>query len=276
VRLPPAALVGALALGACAPSLSTFQPAQVAPKGHVTAEFGFEGGVPVGAFTALVDEGKTLARQGATGQPLTDDEKWKIFDAGVNLLLLTPSIGPHVGVTFVPVRRLEVGVRYAGAAWRAGARTQLLDRATGPFDLSVGLGLSRFAYEFPLADQIPGLELQDFSRWQVDVPVLLGTSRDWFRVWAGPKLLLTRFSTSLRLSLPTDTTLASFDGTAAFVGAQGGFALGYRYVFVAFELTLAEALGSAHLAAPGLSPPTHAAAVSSFTVFPSVGLMGEF
>jgi hypothetical protein len=259
----------------CAPSLSTFQPAHVAPKGHVTAEVGLEGGVPVGAFTALLDEGKTLAKQGESGQPLTDEEKWQIFDAGVNLLLLTPSFGPHVGATYVPIDHLEVGVRYAGAAWRLGARYQLADHVSGPFDLTVGLGVSRFAYAFPLSDQIPGLALEDFSRWQVDVPILFGTSRDWFRVWAGPKLLLTSYSTELKLTLPGEVTLASFDGTGVFVGAQGGFAIGYRKVFVAFELTLAEAFGTAHLSAP-LAPTTHDVDVSSFTIFPSVGLMGEF
>jgi hypothetical protein len=258
----------------CAPSLSTFQPAHVAPKGHVTAEVGLEGGVPVGAFTTLLDEGKTLAKQGANGQPLSNEQKWQIFDAGVNLLLLTPSFGPHVGVAYVPIDHLEVGVRYAGAAWRLGARYQLADHVSGPFDLTVGLGVSRFAYEFPLSDQIPGLSLEDFSRWQIDVPVLIGTSRDWFRVWAGPKLLFTTFSTALKLTLPSDVTLASFDGTGAFVGAQGGFAIGYRKLFVGFELTLAEAFGTAHLTA-NLAPTTRDTDVSSFTIFPSVGLMGE-
>jgi hypothetical protein len=157
-----------------------------------------------------------------------------------------------------------------------GARYQLLDHERGPFDLTVGLGVSRFSFSFPLSDQIPGLSLSDFTRWQLDVPILVGTSRDWYRVWAGPKLLVTSFSTELALKLPGDTTLARFDGTAAFVGGQGGFALGYRRLFVAFELTLAEALGSAHLTAVGLTPPTHDTHISSFTIFPSLGLMAEF
>jgi hypothetical protein len=171
---------------------------------------------------------------------------------------------------------VEVGVRYAGAAWRVGVRTQLLDHESGPFDLTVGLGVSRFSFSFPLSDQIPGLSLSDFSRWQLDVPLLVGTSRDWFRVWAGPKLLFTTFSTELTLTLPNETTLASFHGTGAFWGGQGGFAIGYRRLFVAFELTLVEATGSAHVSAVGLNPPTHDLDVSSFTIFPSVGLMGEF
>src|SRR4051794_34263821 len=236
-----AGLAGALG---CAPSLSTFQPAHVMPKGHVSVSAGFEGGAPVGAFTTLINEGKDLAQKGRNGEALTDEDKWKIFDAGVNLVLLTPSIGPHLGVTYSVIDRLEVGVRYAGSAWRGGARYQFLDHERGPFDLTIGVGVSRFTYEFPISDQIPVLKLDDFSRWQIDVPILAGTSRDWFRVWAGPKLLFTSFSTQLTLELPSETTVARFEGTATFVGGQGGIALGYRKLFLAFELTLMEAFGT--------------------------------
>jgi hypothetical protein len=168
-----------------------------------------------------------------------------------------------------------VGLRYAGSAYRLGGRYQLLDHVTGPMDMTVGVGVSRFSYEFPLSDQIPVLKLEDFSRWQVDVPILVGTSRDYFRVWAGPKLLATTFETRLTLSLPNETEVARFDGTAFFVGGQAGAALGYKRLFVAFELTLVQALGTAHLTATGLDPSTHDSKLSSFTIFPSVGLMGE-
>lgn len=269
------ALALAISGAGCAPSLSTFQPAHVAPKGHVSVSTGIEGGVAVGALTTLIDTGKTLAQQGVNGQALTDADKWRVFDAGVNVVLLTPSFGPHFAAAYVPLEHLEVGVRYAGAAWRGGVRYQLVDHEHGPFDLTVGLGVAHFSYSFPIPD-IPGLSLDDFTRWQVDVPVLVGTGRDWFRVWAGPKVLLTKFSTQLSLTFPNDRTLASFDGTAAVLGGQGGVALGYRHLFGAFELTLAEAFGSAHLTSIGLAPPTHDTSVSSFTIFPSVGLMGEF
>ena len=240
------------------------------------ASAGFEAGVPTGAFGDVINTGKDLASKGQSGQPLTADEKWKIFDAGVNLLLDTPTVGPHVALAYTPVDRFEVGVRYAGAAWRLGARYQLLDHETGPFDFTVGLGVSRFTFEFPLSDQIPVLELDDFSRWQVDLPILIGTRRNWFRVWIGPKILLTKFETQLTLKLPNDDqTLARFEGNAAFVGGQAGLALGYKRLFLAFELTLAEAFGTAHLTAVALDPPTHDTALSTFTIFPSIGLIGE-
>lgn len=262
-------------LAACAPSLSTFQPAHVAPQGHVAASMGVEGGAAIGAFTDLVARGKDLAVR-AQSEDLNDDDKWRILDAGVGLLLTMPSIGPHVAVAYTPVDRFEIGLRYAGSAYRLAGRYQLLDHVTGPMDLTVGLGLSRFSFSFPLSDQIPVLRLDDFSRWQVDMPLLAGTSGDFFRVWAGPKLLLTTFQTQLTLTLPREEALvARFDGTGIFVGGQAGAAFGYKHLFVAFELTLVQAIGTAHLTAPGLQPSTHDSHISAFTIFPSVGLMGE-
>jgi hypothetical protein len=237
------------------------------------ASMGFEAGVPTGAFDAIVDTGKTLARRGQMGDTLTTDEEWQIFDAGINLMVNLPSVGPHFAIAYVPVGRLELSVRYAGAAYRGGVRYQFLDHTNGPFDLTLGAGVSRFSFEFPLSDQIPGLELEDFSRWQVDVPLLIGTSRDYFRVWAGPKVLFTTFDTALKLTLPNDQILATFDGNSAFVGGQGGVALGYKHAFVAFELTIMKTFGTAHLSAPALG--THDTNLSTLVVFPSLGLIIE-
>ena len=55
----------------------------------------------------------------------------------MNLLLASPSVGPHFAVGYVPLEHFEVTVRYAGLAWRLGARYQLLEHANAPFDLTV-------------------------------------------------------------------------------------------------------------------------------------------
>jgi hypothetical protein len=268
--------LGILLTASCAPSLSTFQPAHVPPKGHVQVGAGLEIGIPVGAITDAIEQGKQLADRAQAGQALTDDERWQIFDAGVNLVLNAPAVGPHLGLALTIINRLELSLRYAGTAWRLGGRYQLLDRLTAPFDMVAGVGISRSSYKFPLADSIPVLKLDDFQRWQIDVPLLIGTSRDWVRVWMGPRFVVTSFDTRLTLVLPSETQVASFEGTAYYLGGQGGVAIGYRKVFVAFELTIAEALGTAHLTSVGLQPPTHDSKVTGLVIYPSFGLLGEF
>jgi hypothetical protein len=270
-----AAVMLGLASAACAPSLSTFQPAHVAPRGHVQVSMGLEAAVSVGALADAIDAGKSLASKAAAGQTLTDDEKWRLFDAGINLVLNAPSVGPHFGLAYTLLPRFEMNLRYAGTALRVGSRYQLLARASGaPVDVVVGLGVAHYSFEFPIP-QIDIIKIEDFSRWQLDIPLLVGTSRDWYRVWAGPKLVFTWFDTRMALALPSERPVAMLDGSAYYVGGQAGFALGYRSLFVAFELTMASASGSASVTSIGLNPPTRNTALSTFLVYPSFGLMGE-
>jgi hypothetical protein len=141
--------------------------------------------------------------------------------------------------------------------------------------MTVGLGVARFTYQFPLSDQIPVLKLDDFSRWQIDVPLLIGTAHDFFRVWIGPKLLMTWFETQLTLDIPQQISVARFDGHATYLGGQGGLALGYKHAFVAFELTIAEAYGTATASITNFAQASHTTSISTLIVYPSVGLMLE-
>jgi hypothetical protein len=229
--------------------------------------------LPVGPILKTVDAARSLADE-AAGRQLSTDEKRKIFEAAVNLALDAPGPAPHVGLAYTAVDRLEIGLRYAGGAARGGVRYQVLSRETSFADLSVGVGVSRYTYQFPVPDVIKVLEVDDLVRWQLDVPVLIGTSGDWYRVWGGPKLLYSTYRTAARLALPgAEIELASARGTALYVGAQGGVALGYKHVFVGVELTLAQLFGGADLEALGQQTRVD---TGSFIVYPGVGLLAEF
>ena len=265
-------------LPSCAPSLSTFQTAAVPPKGHFAVAAGFEGSLPVGTLLDAVDTGKDLGGKVERGETLTTDEKWRMFDAGMQLLLSPPSAGYHLSAAYVPVERWEVSLRYAGSALRLGTRYQLLDRATGPFDMSAGIGVSRFTYALPISDYIPVLKIDDFTRWQIDVPVLIGMQNRFFRFWAGPRFVATFFDTAMRLDLgAADVVLASMSGNAYYLGGQSGIGLGYRWIFLAFELTVTEMVGHAQVNAPAITDaPSRDLALSGLVIYPSIGLMGEF
>jgi len=107
------------------------------------------------------------------------------------------------------------------------------------------------------------------------VPMLIGTSHDFVRVWIGPKLLFTWFETQLTLQIPDDVSVARFDGHATYLGGQGGLALGYKHAFLAVELTIAESFGSARTTVTGFDPPSHDTKISTLIVYPSIGLMLE-
>jgi hypothetical protein len=271
--------MGLVLFGGCATSLSTFQTAAVPPTGHYGASVGVEGALPLGTISDVYSTGRDVLDKANSGQPLTSAEKWQAFDTGLELLLSPPSIGYHLSFAYVPWKRLEVSLRYAASAWRLGARYQLLDRGAGaPFDLSAGFGVSRFTYTFPFADKVPILKVDDFTRWQIDVPVLIGMQNQWFRTWVGPRFLATFFDTALRLDLVVEEpVLASMSGKAYYVGGQCGVGFGYRWCFLAFELTVVELMGNATFSAPIIADmPDHDTDLSGLVIYPALGLMGEF
>jgi hypothetical protein len=276
--LAVAAISSILFLGGCAPSLSTFQTAAVPPKGHFAAAVGMEGSIPVGSIIDAIDTGKKVADKVQADQPLTTEEKWQAFDAGMQLLLSPPSFGYHLSLAYVPVHRLEVSLRYAGSALRLGARYQLLERGTGPFDMSAGLGLSRFTYAIPIADYVPVLKMEDFTRWQLDIPLLIGMQNRWFRAWTGPRFVATFFDAAMLLDLQVEAPVAAaMSGRAYYLGGQGGLGFGYRWIFVAFELTITQMVGSARFDAPAITEaPTRTIDMSGLVIYPSFGLMGEW
>src|SRR6187399_2246564 len=93
----------------CAPSLSTMQPAHVAPKGHVQAAAGFEISAPTGTISRVIDTGKTLSDMN-----LTPEQKQQVFEAGVNVVVVPPSLGYHFAANYTVLDNWEVGLRYAG------------------------------------------------------------------------------------------------------------------------------------------------------------------
>jgi hypothetical protein len=262
-------------VGGCAPSLATLQPAHVAPKGHIQAAAGFEVGVPTGTIATVVDVGQSLGRQART-RMLTDAEVIQIFDAGVSWASSPPSVGQHFALAYTLVDRTEIEIRYAGGGWRLGGRYQALDHSSAPFDMVVGFGIARSTVGVPLGDQIPYLTVRDFNRWTFDLPVLIGTSRDWFRTWAGPRVLYSRFDAGFTATLPMNRVeTATLEGHALYLGGQGGVAVGYRYVFIGLELTLARLFGSA-TASTTVSVPAHPTDISGLVVYPAVAIMAEF
>ncbi|HTN90491.1 MAG TPA: hypothetical protein VL242_42755 [Sorangium sp.] len=278
MRLLAFALLSFWACG-CAPALSTFQPAHVADKGHVQAELGLDVSVPTGAIASVVDAGVVLANI-AESRELTEGERLTLFEAGGALALNPPTVTPHIGVGYTALDRWELNLRYTGSAFRLGTRYQLLKRDKHGVDLTAGAGVGRYVIDLPIGSILGLVELEDFTRWQIDLPIQIGTAGTWYRVWGGPRLMLTTFDTALVVDLPASTgypgerELASFSGTGLYVGGQAGVALGYKHVFLGLELTLAEIFSSGELAV--LGERAVAVDLDSFIIYPSIGLMLEF
>ena len=155
-----------------------------------------------------------------------------------------------------------------------------LDQDKNGVDLTAGLGVGRYVYEFPVSSVLDVIELEDFTRWQFDLPILIGNHSDYHRFWAGPRLMGTTFGTELVYNaypipgLPErSAVLASVSGTSCYLGAQSGIAVGYKKVFVGFELTIVQALIRAELEAFGRRREFE---LGGLIIYPALGLLGEF
>ena len=123
------------------------------------------------------------------------------------------------------------------------------------------------------------LKKDDFTRWHIDIPLLMGMQNRFFRFWAGPRFVAIFFDTRLTLELPAGESpvLAAMSGNAYYVGGQSGIGLGYRWIFLAFELTVTEMMGHAQVSAPLITDiPSRTLDLSGLVIYPSIGLMGEF
>jgi hypothetical protein len=270
-RFPPVAL--ACAASACAPALSSFQPAHVPDKGHVQATAGMDVAIPTGSLKKAVDAADALEAI-ADDRPLTDAEKRQILEGGVNLGTNPPAVIPHIAVAWAPFEFWEIGARYAAGGWRLGLRRQILEQKKSGVDFTVGAGVGRAAYEPPVSGVLSVIEIEDFVRWSFDVPIAIGQHADWYRWWAGPRLMYTSGSQSMSLELPGEPVeLASISTSGFYLGAQGGAAFGYRWLFVGPELTVVQLLGEAEIEALGQTANVD---LDGLIIYPGLALLGEF
>jgi hypothetical protein len=273
-----AGLVTATSLCGCAVGLSSTQPAHVAPPGRVHAELGVDISYPTGTATRVIDAAESVEDASTQRMP-TDAEKRTIFEGGAAIAMNPPAAIPHLGVDYGVAERWEVGARLATSGWRLAGRRQLLLQAEHGVDLSLGLGFGRAIFTPPVESVFRRLRVDQFSRWNLDVPIAIGRHGSWYRVWGGPRAVFSWVSQTMTLTLP-DTTgpdpvrvTGEFSGRGLYLGGYAGAALGYRSLFIGPELTLVYVFGSADVDALGSRQNV---AVGSLVVYPAFTFMGEF
>jgi hypothetical protein len=266
----------AVLASACAPVLSGLQPAKVTPhqKWHVSA--GGDVGVAAGGLFGAIGAGVDLAQKVKDGGTLSEEERGKAYDAALALLLSFPvSAAWNVQGAYGFAPDFEVALRWAGTAWRASGRWQFLDAGQAGIDGSVGLGLGLYTLGIPLADQLPIAKISDFRRFEVDAPILFGWSGDLGHFWFGPRLMLARYGSNVEIDLGGGLAgeLAKLEGTAFYAGGQIGAALGWKYVWLAAELTVTWLSGGGRLDVVGnvREVPT-----SGLVVNPSFAVIARF
>lgn len=262
----------------CATTLSSFQPAHVPRPQHFQVESGIDLSYSPGGLRQIQDASRQVD-QSSQQKQITDAGKHTIAQGGAQLGLNPPAIIQHVGLAYSPGEDWEVGVRFSATSWRVGVRRQLASQDENGIDFTVGVGLGSAAFGPPVDSVFGTIRVDNFSRWNFDLPVTLGQHGSGYRWWAGPRLVYSAMSQDMTLSLAGDEVVrGNISGHGLYLGASLGVALGFGTVFVGPELTLAWMLGSATVRASD----NHDVSIvddlttDAFIVYPGVAVMGEF
>jgi hypothetical protein len=243
----------------------------------VQVEAGTDISYPPDTLSSLYDTAKTLS-DAANNRELTSDEQRVVLKGAATQLLNPISANAHIGIGVGVYENTEVQARWFSGGWRLGARYQFLSKKDDGIDLSLGLGFGRYSYSFGVPDIVDILSIDDYRRFMVDVPLLLGSSGTWYRWWGGPKMVLGTYHAGARLQIPSTDELYGFElnGVSRYLGGQLGGALGYKWIFFAMELTVVHFSTTAKFEAVGASTSSYDAKIDGTIIYPGLGLMGEF
>ena len=283
-RAALASLAAAMLLAAsgCATSLSTRQTARTLDPGHFSADAAVGAGVPVGTIAQVAgvgtqQAGKLLdAVSTQTPYAVTDQDKQDLVSAAVALVVNPPSVGWEGGVRAGVLENLDLGLRYSVSALRGDVKYRFFQDAQpeSRLDVAAGLAVSRYLFSSPAFEVLEFVKLDDFSRWDVEVPVYVSRQwGDWLHAYGAAKYIYSRTELDENLVATAEqaTYLSGIDFQLSdtvhthFIGATAGLKVGYRWVFLVAELTGGYALGSVRVLGAERS-------LAGVVLYPSLGL----
>ena len=263
MRLLP--LLVLLTATGCASSLSTLQTAKPLARGQFQVSGSMGVFAPVGQLGTLLSEGivrgKEINDAIRSGQPyhLEEEEAQRLLGVGMALAVAPPGPANELMIRagLLESNTLDLGLRLSTTSLRFDGKVRLAhggDAEDSPlpehqrksYDLALGLGYSRHIFKSPVLDALEIVKIDEFSRWDLEVPVYLSMDvGDIFKLYAAPKYIYSRTSldsrlvdlsregqdvTGFDLALPAEVS-------SHFYGASVGFALGYKFVHLYAELT---------------------------------------
>jgi hypothetical protein len=240
MRLSLLVFIGA---AACAPTVSTFQPASVPKHGTFGVNVAMQSALPVGGLSDALDAGKNyVARIEADFQDngrLDTTTEQEIAGAlrvvGIATVSL-PSLSPDLSISYAFAERWNGIIRFAGNEGRIGVRNQILGSGPG-FAASWGAAAGYSSFKVPLGDLDP-LRIDDFKRFNVEADFLVGTSSDLGHLWAGPTVMFTTYGTTATLALSeTCAPNGEIKGSGLIAAGTLGGAIGWKHIWLGLELT---------------------------------------
>lgn len=255
MRTPLPLLAAALLLGpGCAMTMTTMDTARTTPVKEVRCNVGPGLFLPVGSMVkGVIATGKTVAEAIDKGEAtISEKNAQDLYDAALAVALTQPSYQWEFMLRTGLMENADVGLRYTGNALRLDLKYRFFhagDEETGKSNhLSIGVGASKYFFNNGVFKALDYVDLNDFSRWDIEVPLLYTWDyRRSFIFYGGAKYIYTSFSMDENLyeiqkhvqsaaDLPPiiDTvrsTMHTFGGT---IGLGGG----WKRVWIFTELNM--------------------------------------
>ncbi|MCB9739693.1 MAG: hypothetical protein H6747_10530 [Deltaproteobacteria bacterium] len=276
-------LVAACAAG-CTASTSQLQRARALGQWQVEAAFGTTIPISATVFQAAIDAIDTLeprvqaAEQGTA--PLTEAEARELVRAGLSVLLFTPTPLSEFSARLGLGKGFDVGLRFSGPRTALDGKWQFLGAEQAGVDMALSLAVGRHsspaeslwskAYDIAEKLKFAGYERtdltsallvsRDFGEW-----ASLYGAAVWMRSWISISTVLDEDVVEAGVSTSDLVDPGPFDQ----IGGVAGVRLGYRYVWVSFELSVTKVAFSPTLIGQGVD-------LSGWMVSPTIALVGRF
>ncbi|MBA2661975.1 MAG: hypothetical protein H0U74_06740 [Bradymonadaceae bacterium] len=249
--LTAAILVVVGLLTGCATSLTNMSQARVLEAGDAQATMGYQLDLHSQSFSSLIEVGKAAYEHIDEGEGEITEET---FRRGLDTILLyklfplggSPEVIGRVGIYDDLLHGVDVGIRYNGTVIKGDVRVQLWESADRALALTAQLGYGHHRSVAPGA--VEWLTLTKWNRKDFDLGLSMGWELpDIFKAYVVPRLVISRISTEPKLSSKILDRLPEglldfaefFPATNMYyMGANTGFMVGYKYVFVNFDLSL--------------------------------------
>jgi hypothetical protein len=281
--LTAGAIAVAAILAGCSPSLTTMAPAQTARAGHLRATASVDVATAPSDVRELAQEMQALSEQSPEEASGNRQEIERVVEETATAIVAPPSIGARAAVAFGVTDWLEVGVSSSVNALRGHLRLQLFELEDPGFYGVASIGGGAHLMGYPVGMMTDHIQLEEFSRYDLEASVHVGFSGRIGHVWAGPKVVRSTYTLGYSACVRSSSNgcqeeaRVGLDGTATYMGGQIGVALGGRSTMFSIEMTAMRLAVDANLHAEAMGFNGDRQVQSDGWVFsPSVGVMMMF
>ena len=273
------ALIFVVIEGGCATTLSNFHPADTLQKNKFHVSYGAGVNLPVSTTGRALFKLLDLNDKIGNNESLTDEEKKDLLRYGLAIAINPPTGSNEFQFRYGLGSGFEVGVKWAISTLITDVRYQFLDTdGEGPsgWNGSIGVGVGYTFFEGVLFDILKYLNIDDFYRVDIRIPLLFGKTfggeRKIFHLWMGPMFIASWYMVDEALSMEVSESENMVEETSGwwfYINHQIGGAVGYKYVWLSFELNVAYLYAKATI----LGEETDLGGV---IVFPLLGVIARF